>query len=136
MPKITIAKILNQDKVSKAGKPYQSCSIKTIDKNGQEVWLNGFSNETTKMWQDGQEVELEIYKDEFNGKVSWKFKEPKVRSIFAELDEIKSMLNTLLAVKELGGTVVEDRKMNNADFMKEQEGLAKEKHDDTPDFLR
>lgn len=98
MPKITIQAIKNEDKVSANGKNYTRCSIKTVDKNGQELWLNGFGNNTTKSWTKGQTVELDLYQEEYNGKVSWKFKEVADRSIFNELDEIKSMLRQLLGL--------------------------------------
>ena len=77
MSKITILKILNKDEISQKGKPYVKCSIKTLDKNGQEVWLNGFGNNTTKSWKSGQVIELEVYQEEYNGTLSLKFKSPQ-----------------------------------------------------------
>lgn len=96
MNKILIKKILNKDKVAKSGKSYIACSILTVDRNGVEQWLNGFGNETTKSWRDGQTVELEIYQEEYNGQVKLKFKEPPERNLYLELDKINAKLDILL----------------------------------------
>lgn len=96
MNKILIKKILNKEKVAKSGKTYLACSILTVDKNGVEQWLNGFGNETTKSWRDGQTVELEIYQEEYNGEVKLKFKEPPERNLYLELDKINAKLDILL----------------------------------------
>lgn len=101
MPKILIKKILNKEKVAKSGKTYLACSILTVDKNGVEQWLNGFGNETTKSWRDGQTVELEIYQEEYNGQVKLKFKEPPERNLYLELDKINAKLDALLQNKPL-----------------------------------
>lgn len=70
---ITIAKISHQDKVSKAGKAYVSCGIMIKDKNDQDFWFNGFGDNTTRSFQEGQTVELDVYEDDYG----WKFKVPK-----------------------------------------------------------
>lgn len=101
MNKILIKKILNKDKVAKSGKSYIACSILTVDRNGVEQWLNGFGNETTKSWRDGQTVELEIYQEEYNGQVKLKFKEPPERNLYLELDKINAKLDALLQNKPL-----------------------------------
>jgi hypothetical protein len=112
MSKIKIVKIKNEDKVSTAGKPYSSCSILTISKEGQEVWIGGFSNNTTKSWVVGQEVELEIYKSEANGKEYFNFREVPDRSLFNEIDKLHAKLDLiygmLLAKKEVKETTVQD----------------------------
>lgn len=96
MPKILIKKILNKEKVAKSGKTYLACSILTVDKNGQDTWINGFGNETAKSWKVGQTVDLEIYTDEYNGQVKLKFKEPPERNLYAEIDKINAKLDILL----------------------------------------
>ncbi len=95
--KIKIEVIKNEDKVSKAGKPYSSCSIKTIGSEGQDVWLHGFGNSTTKGWVKGQEVELDVYSEEYNGVNHWKFRDVPERSVFTELDKIVAKLDELIA---------------------------------------
>lgn len=42
--------------MSKAGKPYERCSIKTAQHG--EKYLSGFGNKTTKTWQVGEEVDI------------------------------------------------------------------------------
>ena len=42
--------------ISKTGKPYERCSIKT-EEHGDK-YLSGFGNKTTKEWQVGEEVDL------------------------------------------------------------------------------
>lgn len=93
MPKIKIIQISH--KPTKSGKAV-ICGIKTKDKNGQEVWVNGWGNDTTKSWSIGQEVELDIYQEEYNGVNRLKFKDVKQRNVFEELDEIKKTLNLIL----------------------------------------
>jgi len=96
MTKITIQAIKNEEKTSAKGKNYLSCSIKTIGKDGQEIWLSGFGNETTKSWKKGQTVELDIVKKESNGKTYWNFNEVAERSIFEDLDKINDKLDLIL----------------------------------------
>lgn len=95
MTKIKILKVINKDEVSRNGKSYTKCSVKTTDKNNQEIWISGFGNTTTKNWVEGQIVELDIYQEEYNGKNYLKFKEVKERNIFDELDKIVAKLDTL-----------------------------------------
>lgn len=97
--KIKIAAIKNEDKISNNGKSYTRCSIKVIDKNGQDLWISGFGNNTTKSWVKGQEVELEVYKEEYQGKEYWKFQEVEERNIFIEIDKINSKLDWLISQK-------------------------------------
>jgi hypothetical protein len=126
MSKIKIVKIKNEEKTAKSGKPYSSCSILTISKEGQEVWISGFGNNTTRSWVAGQEVDLEIYKEEYNGKDYFKFKEVPERSLFNEIDKLHAKLDLiygmLLAKKEVKETTVQD--------------CLDEFGADTPDFLK
>lgn len=96
MSKIKIVKVLN--KLAKNGTT-KLCSIKTIDKTGQEVWLSGFGNKTTESWQDGQEVDLEVFQEEYNGEVRWKFKTPPEVNIVEMLKRIEDKLDQLLSSK-------------------------------------
>lgn len=98
---ILIKKIWQEDKVSKNQKPYTSLSILTTNKQGEDVWLNGFGNSTTKLWKVGQTVELDLYEDEYNGKKTWKFREVPERNVWTEFDEIKRLLNLLITSKDL-----------------------------------
>ena len=99
MPKIKIIKVLNKDEVSAKGKAYIKCSIKTLDKNGLECWLNGFGNNTTKSWADGQTIELAIYQEEYNGKMQLKFKTPPETNMVELLQRIDKKLDMLIDVK-------------------------------------
>ena len=96
LKEIKIVKVVN--KLASNGKT-KLCSIKTLDKNGQDLWLNGFGNTTTESWKDGESVQLEVYQEEYNGKLGWKFKEPTERNIFDELDKINAKLDQVLGNK-------------------------------------
>ena len=65
MEKVTLTAVYHQSAnkegvpyVSKAGKPYERCSIKTAQHG--EKYLSGFGSKTTRVWQVGDEVEIEI----------------------------------------------------------------------------
>jgi len=97
MTKIKIVKVLN--KLAKNGTT-KLCSIKTLNrKTGQELWIGGFGNKTTESWQDGQEVELEVYQEEYNGEARWKFKTPPEVNIVEVLKRIEDKLDQLLSSK-------------------------------------
>lgn len=98
MAKIKILKVINKYAVSKNGKQYIQCSIKTLDKNGQEVWINGFGNNTTKGWSDGQEVELDIYQEEYQGQIRLKFRDVKEINLAQEISEIKKLVKEIYAI--------------------------------------
>lgn len=93
MPNIKIEAVSN--KLAKNGTT-KLCSIKTIDRNGQEVWISGFGNSTTESWRKGQTVELEVYQEEYNGKLSWKFQEPAEKNIFEEIARLESKIDELI----------------------------------------
>lgn len=99
MTKITIQKVLNKQEISKkSGKPYSRCSILTLDKNGNDLWLSGFGNNTTESWRDGQSVDLEVYKEEYNGKEYWKFKTPTEVSTVDLMSQILAKLDVLISI--------------------------------------
>lgn len=116
MSKIKILSI--NHKPTKSGKGI-ICGIKTRDKNGMEVWVNGWGNETTKSWAIGQEVELEVYQEEWNGQLRLKFKDVPNRNIFAELDAIQHKLDLLLGAKQTGITTAPVTEKSFAEEMSE-----------------
>lgn len=61
--------IKNETRKSKNGKEYTACTIKI-----EGVYYNGFGNNITAEWQQGQEIEFSPYKEEFNGKTYDKFR--------------------------------------------------------------
>lgn len=73
MHKITIEAVKNEEKQSQNGNKYIRCSIKVKGKDGNDLWISGFGNEVTKSWAKGQEVELDIFYEEYQGKTYWKF---------------------------------------------------------------
>lgn len=116
MSRIKIIKILNKDEVSKAGKPYTKCSIKTLDKNGQECWINGFGNNTTKSWSEGQEVELDIYQEEYQGQMRLKFRDVKEINLAQEIAEIKNIVKKIYEIVNTGTTAPLISKEDMANF--------------------
>lgn len=131
MSLIKIEAIKNEDKVSNNGKSYTRCSIKTIDRNGQETWISGFGNDTTKSWRKGQTVDLEVYSEDYQDKTYYKFKEPAERNVFTELDEIKAILHQILQGKKIEPEItVEEIEKTFSEDPKEPQ------MSDIPDFLR
>lgn len=68
MPSVTLTQVKNEDKVSSQGNDYIRCSIKVAGK-----WYSGFGNEETKKWRAGQQVEVSLWEEEYNGKMYGKF---------------------------------------------------------------
>lgn len=95
--KLKIEFIKHEEKTStKTGKPFTTCSIKS----GGEYY-NGFGNAQTKSWQVGDEVEVETYEEEYNGKMYKKFKVPK------ESEQFKQALDLMAReLKELKDRVL------------------------------
>lgn len=102
MPKIKIISVINKDEISKNGKSYCKCSIKTIDKNGNELWINGWGNNVTKSWVKGQEVELDCYKEEYQGKDYWKFKDVAEKNIFTEIERLEGKIDRMVEMLAKG----------------------------------
>jgi len=67
MPKIKILQI-SQTTQKKDGSPIANnkakVGIKTNDKDGNDVWINGFVPVGSVNWKEGDTVELEVYNDE------------------------------------------------------------------------
>ena len=80
--KVTLTYCNNEAKVSKNGKPYTSCSIKTVQHG--DSFINGFGNATTKLWAAGDVVDVDIYDEEYNGKVYKKFKAMEKADVLEE----------------------------------------------------
>lgn len=82
--KVVLEYIKNEDKTGSKGKPYTSTSIKIRGK-----FYNGFGDEYTKLWKVGQTVEVDLWEEEYNGKMQSKF-------IRMEADEMENKVNNLL----------------------------------------
>lgn len=96
MEKVTLTRIAVTDKrkdgtilEGKYGKFYR-VGIQT--KEYGEEWINGFSN-TSVEWAEGDVMELDISKEEWNGKEQLKFKLPKKEDLQAdEIEKLKAQL--------------------------------------------
>lgn len=66
---VVLQYVKTEQKTSQNGKPYKACSIKVADR-----WLNGFGNAETEKWQAGDNVTIDIYQEEWNGKIYDRFK--------------------------------------------------------------
>lgn len=71
MKRVLIQQISSEQKTSKGGKPYTAVGIK-ID--GQ--FYNGLGTKETDSWKTGDTVTLELYEEEYNGKMYKKFRVP------------------------------------------------------------
>lgn len=98
---VTLTYVKNEQKVAKkSGKTYTSCSIKT-EEHG-EVWLNGFGNEITKSWVQGDKVDIEVQKEEFEGKTYVNFKTMNKADLLD--DRVTALEKTMkLVVEKLRG---------------------------------
>jgi len=96
---VTLQFVKNEQKVSKAGKPYTACSIKV-----SEDWVNGFGSPATQAWQVGDSVMLDIYEEEWNGKMYKKFKVPDKADL---LEKRVSKLEEAVFKKQLSVAEVE-----------------------------
>lgn len=85
--KLTLTYVKNEDRVSKKGKPYVSCSLRAIEFG--ETYINGFGNYETKQWQIGDMIDVEVYDEEYQGKTYKKFKVPN------QFDKIEKRLTKL-----------------------------------------
>lgn len=56
--KVTITSIFKKERISQAGKPFTSMSIKTQEHG--DKWLGGFLSEGNKDWVVGDTVDIEI----------------------------------------------------------------------------
>jgi len=57
-----------------------------------DVWINGFSSKPVD-WQEGDVIEVEIFKEEYNGEEQLKFKLPsKEKKLEQEVEDLKKQL--------------------------------------------
>lgn len=73
----TLTYVKNEDKVSAKGRPYIALSVKV---EGDTRFHNGLGNSQTKNWKVGDQVELELYQEEWKGKLQDKLRVPKFQS--------------------------------------------------------
>lgn len=98
-----------EEKTSKAGKPYTSLRIKTIEYGDR--YLSGFGNASNKDWKEGSEVEIIVTETQKDDKTYLNFETPKAEKVAIEsmkgvevklgfmaqnLKEIDSKLNRIL----------------------------------------
>lgn len=86
-----------------------------IGKSGTETWVSVWGGQETDGWREGQEVSLELEKNEYNGKTFWNGKplskgggataelENRVGQIMSELLEVKAVVTRILALFEAAG---------------------------------
>jgi len=106
MQKVTLEAI-SQGKsgTNKNGKPYQMIGLKT--KELGDVWINGFGNQTTQGWKQGQVVSIEIYDEEYNGKTYKKFKSPNASDGLAErVDKLEKQMAYIAKLNGIKDTQV------------------------------
>ncbi len=100
MEKVKLTYVRSEEKTSKGGKNYTSVGIKIESK--PDTWINGFGNAQTANWQEGDEFELDIFEEEYNGKMYWKFKLPKTGEALVDLTKrvecLEESVNALLKV--------------------------------------
>ena len=103
MTQVVLQNVKAERKVSaKTNKPYIAVSIQV-----DGTWHNGFGNEEMMKWSAGETKELELFDEEYNGKMYKKFKVP---NRFDELLARVAELEIKLAKLEKSGenTTVED----------------------------
>lgn len=72
--------------------PFWRVGIKTQEHGDQ--WINGFTKSKPE-WNEGDEVELEIFEKEYNGEMQLNFKLPKKTVSREEIQSILDRLTTL-----------------------------------------
>lgn len=74
--------IKSENKMSKAGKPYISVSVKS-----GEDWYNGFGKQgVTDKWKVGDIVDVVTYEEEYNGKM---YKHFRLHTVMDRIDELE-----------------------------------------------
>ena len=98
--KLTIKKIVRQQKISKkTNNPYISIGLVT-EEYGDNQWINGFGNKQNENWKEGDIINVEIKEGEYNGNKTLNFITPNqqdevmnaLRKIFSELQDIKNLI--------------------------------------------
>lgn len=75
METYTLEGINVEQKTSKEGKPYVTAGI-LINGKWHNSFLKKAEEEAVRLWQKGDTVTLELYKEDYNGKTYDKFKVP------------------------------------------------------------
>jgi hypothetical protein len=88
--KVKLEYVKNEDKISAGGKPYTRCSIKVKGR-----YYNGFGDDTTKAWQQGQYVHVDLYEEEYNGKPQYKFSVSEPDEAEAKIEELERRLTNI-----------------------------------------
>lgn len=93
---VTVTYYKEERKTSKTGKTYFARSLKTQE-HGEE-WINGVGFEFNGKyqpltWMPGEVVNVEIYEEEYNGKMSKKFK--PMSKTEAKLEELERRMTIL-----------------------------------------
>lgn len=88
MERYTLEAVNVEQKTSKAGKPYLAAGIKV---NGK--WYNGMGKEFMRQWKAGDTVTIELFQEEYNGKMYDKFKVPdRVELLEARVEKLEKHL--------------------------------------------
>lgn len=96
----------------KTQKNYTKCSIK--DENGR--WISGFKSDATDMWNVGDEIEIEITENNYNGKTYYNFKSPtKTDLLESRVIHIENILKRLIAeIKEIKNSIDDKKEAREA----------------------
>jgi len=97
MTQVVLQNVKAERKVSaKTNKPYIAVSIQV-----DGTWHNGFGNEEMMSWSAGETKELELFDEEYNGKMYKKFKVPnRFDELLARVTELEVRLAKLEKPKE------------------------------------
>ena len=111
MTQVVLQHVKVERKVSaRTNKPYIAASI-SVD----GTWHNGFGNEEMMSWKAGDTKEVELFEEEYNGKMYKKFKVPnKFDILIAKVAELEARLEKL---ENPGGTPAVDSYVPEDDGM-------------------
>jgi hypothetical protein len=92
MTQVVLQHVKVERKVSaRTNKPYIAASI-SVD----GTWYNGFGNEEMMNWKAGDTKEVELFEEEYNGKMYKKFKVPnKLDLLIARVAELEARVSKL-----------------------------------------
>lgn len=97
MQQVTLEQVSLEEKTSKAGKPYTAAGIKV-----DGVWRNGFGSPEMRSWKAGDTVTVELFEEEFNGKMYKKFKAPnKTDLLEARVSALEKIVSGMGVTKEV-----------------------------------
>tara|TARA_Y100001938_G_scaffold130564_1_gene186664 strand:+ start:292 stop:633 length:342 start_codon:yes stop_codon:yes gene_type:complete len=92
MTQVVLQHVKVERKVSaRTNKPYIAASI-SVD----GTWYNGFGNEEMMNWKAGDTKEVELFEEEYNGKMYKKFKVPsRLDLLIARVAELEARVSKL-----------------------------------------